>query len=148
MRHLISTFFLIGLLTLISGCQSGPWSARYNDRIDDISDHKLAIEGIYEPGLDVSRAGMPDWRRYGRNHKWRDCKCRMCQSRSHSVEYPAFYTLRYYAEKDKMLEHSPVTSVDYHETEEIELAPLPLPKPALDSTKKTPAEAKLAPPAN
>ncbi len=118
MNHLLKILSLTGLLAIISGCQCTPLTSRYGDRIDDFSDRKLELERFYQPGLDVSRIGMPDWRRFGWNHRLCACRCRLCQYCSHPVEYPAYYTLRYHAKQAQRNEPAP---------QKMEEIPLPVP---------------------
>ena len=117
MKHLLRVTCLMGLLGIISGCQCSPWTARYANRIDDISDRKMEIDGVYQPGLDVSRIGMPDWGRYGRNHKRCKNNCRKCQLGNQGVEYPAFYTLRYYEDLEKTVEPAEAPGKEYFESD-------------------------------
>jgi hypothetical protein len=44
-----------------SGCQCHPRIDVYEDAIDDISDNSLKFDGLYRPGLDLTRCGKPDW---------------------------------------------------------------------------------------
>ncbi len=129
MNHLLKCLFLLGLMAIISGCQCTPMTSRYGDVIDDISDSKLELERFYEPGLDVSRIGMPDWRRFGWNHKLCKCKCRLCRSSSHPVEYDAYYTLRYHAKQAEAMRYTEGNLQHSITPETIEEMPLPLPEP-------------------
>ena len=130
MNHLLKCISLMGLLVIISGCQCTPMTARYGDVIDDISDSKLELERFYKPGLDVSRIGMPDWRGFGWNHKLHKCKCQICRSSSHPVEYDAYYTLRYHAKQAEAMRATQGDSQQNFTPQVIEEMPLPLPEPA------------------
>lgn len=135
---------LVGLAVIFSGCQSRLLKSRYYNRIDDISDSKLAIERIYQPGLDVSRVGMPDWRQYGWNHKLHECNCHICKSQCDPVEYPAFYTLRYYAEQGKAADNYEDSMNNF---EPKPITDLPLPEPPSNTEQAPRTEEKPVPPA-
>lgn len=59
-RHL-----LLVILSLFAagaaGCQCCALTERYQDHIDDISDHEGNFERFYSPCLDLTRIGRPDW---------------------------------------------------------------------------------------
>ncbi len=135
MNHLLKCLSLMGLLVIISGCQCTPMTARYGDVIDDISDRKLELERFYVPGLDVSRIGMPDWRGFGWNHKLGKCKCRLCRSSCHPVEYDAYYTLRYHAKQAEAMRPTQGDSQQNFTPQAIEEMPLPLPEPVRETDK-------------
>ena len=146
MNHLLKYLLPIGLLAIISGCQCTPFTARYGNVIDDLSDSKLEMERFYQPGLDVSRVGMPDWRRYRWNHLLCKCKCRLCRSGCHPVEYPAYYTLRYHAGQAKKMGLSDGLPQQDFGVEQFEKMILPLPEPATQTDNKSQSPLKAAPP--
>ncbi len=120
---------IMAVTALSSGCQCTPMTARYGNFVDDVSDSKLELERFYVPGLDVSRIGMPDWRRFGWNHVLCKCNCRICRHRCHPVEYPAYYTLRYHEKMAETMGHTGGVSPQNFNAETIEEMPLPLPEP-------------------
>jgi len=148
MNHFLKFLSLMGLMAIISGCQCTPMTARYGDVIDDISDSKLELERFYEPGLDVSRIGMPDWRRFGWNHKLCKCKCRLCRTSSHPVEYDAYYTLKYHAKQAEILGHTEGGLQQNITPQAIEEMPLPLPEPVPEADKVPLPKMKSVPPAS
>lgn len=52
---------LISLSGLVTGCRSCFLLNPYANAIDDISDTHVYFDGWYNPRLDISRAGRPDW---------------------------------------------------------------------------------------
>jgi homeobox protein ESX1 len=55
---------ILGVLALLSGlagCRCAPGFNSYADFIDDLGDDEWAFDQWYNPRLDISRAGKPDW---------------------------------------------------------------------------------------
>ncbi|HBN74646.1 MAG TPA: hypothetical protein DD473_02260 [Planctomycetaceae bacterium] len=122
-----------GLLLGLSGCQCYRTTAIYSSIIDAYADTKLALDPLYVPGLDVSRIGMPDWRRFGVNRALcpcsKDCKCPTCRG-CDPVYYPAEYRMKYWAalsEKQAREQRGEIAFPEPSETPETELIPLPMP---------------------
>lgn len=91
---------LAGLLLLsMTGCHCMRGSDGYGTVVDRVADTKWALDPLYVPGLDVSRIGMPDWRRFGWNNRL--CPCgngRCCHERCcKQAYYPAEYRMKYWA---------------------------------------------------
>ncbi len=90
-------WLLLLTLCLSSGCFCSPARWCYHDTIDDISDHKVCLDHLYRPGLDISRAGMPDWCQSRFNRRHAPCRCCDGYCRPPLAAYPAEYTLKYRA---------------------------------------------------
>lgn len=62
------------LVTLFSGCQCCPLFNTYANAIDDINDTHVYFDRCYNPRLDITRMGKPDW--CGPiNSRWCPCSC-------------------------------------------------------------------------
>jgi len=122
------------ILAVLPGCQCYRGTAIYSAIIDAYADTKLRLDPLYEPGLDVSRIGMPDWNEFGVN-RWL-CPCadgRCCRRCSQKVYYPAEYRMKYWnhmAEKQKseQLKAQPQASPE-NQSFPVEETPLPVPDP-------------------
>lgn len=70
---------LVACLVLISGmlagCRCCPLMNPYANAIDDINDTHLYFDNWYNPRLDVSRAGWPDWCGPINRRLWGRCCC-------------------------------------------------------------------------
>ena len=70
---------LILVSGLITGCRVSPLLNPYANVIDDVNDTHLYFDNWYNPRLDISRAGKPDWcsspanSRLGRNICYLGC---------------------------------------------------------------------------
>lgn len=51
-----------------AGCQCFSITERYQDMVDNFVDHPRSLERWYDPGLDLTRIGYPDWYQ----HKFND----------------------------------------------------------------------------
>ncbi len=52
---------LILVSGLATGCRASPMLSPYANAIDDINDTHVYFDNWYNPRLDISRAGKPDW---------------------------------------------------------------------------------------
>ncbi len=71
------------------GCQCAPLTNHYADAVDHIADHELALDGLYHPGLDLTRIGRSDWCRCGINRAFCRCACERRKPLPHIVETSA-----------------------------------------------------------
>lgn len=65
---------VLAALTCGAGCRCFPGFACYADFIDDVGDDEWAFDQWYNPRLDISRAGRPDWCS-PLNRKLGGCRC-------------------------------------------------------------------------
>lgn len=64
-----------------SGCQCCHFTECYADIIDDVSDHKIVLDGLYNPATDLNRIGKPDWCACPLNRAICNCgRCRLNHS--------------------------------------------------------------------
>ncbi len=71
------------------GCQCAPLTGHYADAVDHIADHELALDGLYHPGLDLTRIGRSDWCRCGINRSLCRCACERRKPLPHIIETSA-----------------------------------------------------------
>lgn len=123
LRYLLLCGLLAGTGTL-SGCQCYRVTHWYAGLIDNVSDYKMELDPLYVPGLDISRVGMPDWRKFGINHLLCPCENGRCCKNCQPIYYPAEYRLKYWEQQTN-------SASQPEETMNLlpvpELAPLPLP---------------------
>lgn len=134
--RILAAILLCGAAVSFSGCQCYRVTWLYADVIDAIADTKWKLDPLYEPGLDLSRIGMPDWQRFGINRFLCPCAngrccphCRGCRN----VYYPAEYRMKYWAYlAEEEAEAARAGSADLDGDPELMPAPemIPLPEPA------------------
>lgn len=120
-RTILASLLLCGL---VSGCRSSLLLNPYANAIDGISDTHLYFDGWYNPRLDISRAGRPDWcgpinRRLGRNICYFGCYDRY----DDCYLYPPSNPYTFPADLPEARSWSPKTQIDPNEL------PLPTPSP-------------------
>jgi len=117
-----------------SGCLCFRPTDWYANAIDDVSDFKAKLDPLYEPGLDISRVGMPDWNRFGLNRLLCPCANGRC-CRCKPVYYPAEYRMRYWAYLEEEARQNEPSEPAPPQPEELpiepEEAPAPLPTPPM-----------------
>lgn len=124
---------------LSSGCLCFRPTYWYANAIDDVSDFKAKLDPLYEPGLDISRVGMPDWNRFGLNRFLCPCENGRCHngrcSRCKPVYYPAEYRIKYWAYLEQEARENDSAVAAPPQPEELqpfpEEAPLPMPVPPM-----------------
>ena len=87
---------LILFSSLFTGCRSSLLLNPYANLIDGINDTHIYFDGWYNPRLDISRAGRPDWcgpinRRLGRNVCYMGCYDRYDDCNLYPPVYPYYY---------------------------------------------------------
>lgn len=68
------SLLMLGLLLPSAGCRCFPGFNAYNQAIDCVADHQPHLDNWYNPRLDISRAGRPDWC-VGCNRALGACRC-------------------------------------------------------------------------
>lgn len=61
------------LITMISGCQCCPLFDHYANVVDDVNDTHVYFDRLYNPKLDITRMGKPDWCSPFNRHFCRRC---------------------------------------------------------------------------
>lgn len=84
------------LLTFASGCQCCRLFNCYANVIDDVNDKHVYFDHLYNPRLDVSRSGKPDWCSPFNQHLCECCCTNGCYDRYDECHlYPPQYPYEY-----------------------------------------------------
>jgi hypothetical protein len=59
----------------LAGCQCCQLTEHLGDVADAVSAHQCAADGLYHPGLDLTRIGRRDWCQCGFNSWICPCRC-------------------------------------------------------------------------
>ncbi|MCA9043251.1 MAG: hypothetical protein KDA69_02965 [Planctomycetaceae bacterium] len=82
------------LVVLLTGCQGGNLTNRYQDGVDRLADRETAWEAVYNPAFDASRAGRADWRSHPMNQRLFPVRSqRYILAPSHSYNSPVYSSL-------------------------------------------------------
>ncbi|MCA8992116.1 MAG: hypothetical protein KDA88_09065 [Planctomycetaceae bacterium] len=82
------------LVVLLTGCQGGNLTNRYQDGVDRLADRETAWEAVYNPAFDASRAGRADWRSHPMNQRLFPVRSqRYILAPSHSYSSPVYSSL-------------------------------------------------------
>jgi hypothetical protein len=80
------------VIALASGCQCCPWYDSYANVVDDASDTHVYFDHLYNPRLDLTRMGKPDWCSPFNRFFCKRCCNNGCYDRYDECNlYPPFY---------------------------------------------------------
>lgn len=81
------------LIGIVSGCQCCPLTDCYGNVVDDVNDHHIYFDRVYNPRFDLTRMGKPDWcSPINRMFCWRNCDANGCYDRYDKCNvYPPLY---------------------------------------------------------
>jgi hypothetical protein len=84
------------ILSLFSGCQCCPLFDRYANVVDDVNEHHIYFDRVYNPRCDLTRMGKPDWCSPLNNRFCKRCCDNGCYDRYDEChQYPPLYPFQF-----------------------------------------------------